>query len=424
MSRPNPAPASAPVTAPAPCADPLTLLPLLSIGAFASQASIRLADPMLPQLALEFGTRIADLAGVITAFAMAYGLMQLFYGPMADRIGKLRVIAWATGVASLGSAACGFAIGPDSLAVLRLLTGAACASLIPLTLAWIGDSVPYAQRQPVLARFMIGSTLGIIFGQVAGGVFADTIGWRLSFVAPALVFGAVALVLARGLRSGAIISGAATAPPGDDSPTAAGALRNPLAAFGLVLRSAWARTVLALTFIEGALNFGTLALLPAWLHTEHGLSLWQTGLAAAGYGVGGLSYALLGPWLLSRLGEKGLALSGAALLCTGLMSIGSPHWLLEAAKCTMAGAGFFMMHSTFQTVATQMVPHLRGTAISAFALALFVGQSGGVALVAYLSHEIGFEAVKQVNALGLLLLGALFSSLLWRRARTAPQGLN
>ena len=245
MSRTNPAPASAPIAAPAPLADPLTLLPVLAIGAFASQASIRLADPMLPQLALEFGTRIADLAGVITAFAMAYGLMQLFYGPMADRIGKLRVIAWATGVASLGSAACGFAVGPDSLAVLRLLTGAACASLIPLTLAWIGDSVPYAQRQPVLARFMIGSTLGIIFGQVAGGVFADTIGWRLSFVAPALVFGAVAFVLARGLRSGAIISGAATAPPDEGSPAAAHALRNPLAAVGRGLRRAWARPVAA-----------------------------------------------------------------------------------------------------------------------------------------------------------------------------------
>ena len=106
-----------------PSFSPLRLLPLLAVGAFASQASIRLADPMLPQLAAEFGTGVATLSGVITAFAVAYGLMQLFFGPMADRFGQLRVIGAAAWAAAAGSAACALAGGPASLTALRLLTG-------------------------------------------------------------------------------------------------------------------------------------------------------------------------------------------------------------------------------------------------------------------------------------------------------------
>ena len=57
--------------------------------------SIRAADAMLPALAADFGRAPSDTAAVITAFALAYGLMQLVWGPLGDRIGKLRVIGWA-----------------------------------------------------------------------------------------------------------------------------------------------------------------------------------------------------------------------------------------------------------------------------------------------------------------------------------------
>jgi len=407
----------------------LPLLPLLSLGAFASQASIRLADPMLPQLARDFDTRLAELSGVITGFAIAYGLMQLVYGPMADRLGKLRVIGWTTAAACLGSLACAFATGVTSLALLRMLTGAACASLIPLSFAWIGDNVPYQQRQATLARFMIGSTLGIVFGQVAGGLFADTVGWRFGFVMPALVFGVVAWVLLRGPgdrppattealpAAGPQADGAGTASAGPPPAPPLGAL----AAFTEVLRSGWARTVLALVFIEGALNFGVLALMPAWLHDAHGLSLWQAGLAAAGYGLGGLMYALASPWLIARLGERGLALTGGTLLCLGMAAAGGPYWPIEALKATVMGAGFFMLHGTMQTLATQMVPALRGTAISAFALSLFAGQSIGVAAVAAGSEVVGYATLRLGGAIGLLLFAITLASLLHRRARASVE---
>ncbi len=391
------------MTAPTP-----RLLPLLALGAFASQASIRLVDPLLPQLSREFGASISQLSDAITAFAIAYGLMQVVYGPMADRLGKLRVIAWATAAASVGSFACAAAAGVPSLIVLRALTGAACAALIPLAIAWIGDTVEYSQRQPVLARFLIGSTTGIVFGQVAAGVFADTIGWRASFVTPGVLFLVVSIALFSRLRDRSTESVSASQ---------AGAAASPLAAFGQVLANGWARTVLALVAIEGALNFSALALLPSWLHERHGLSLWQSGMAAAGYGLGGLLYALSGAALLRRLGERGLAVGGSTLLCVGFLALGGGVWQVELAKGVLCGLGFFMMHNTLQTLGTQMLPQLRGTAIAAFALTLFLGQSAGVALAARASQWMGFETVKAACAIGLWLIGLLLALLLHRRAR-------
>jgi hypothetical protein len=59
-------------------------------------ASIRVADPMLPALGRDFDSLPADAAGAITSFTLAYGLMQLVWGPLGDRLGKLRLIDGTT----------------------------------------------------------------------------------------------------------------------------------------------------------------------------------------------------------------------------------------------------------------------------------------------------------------------------------------
>ena len=76
-------------------------------------ASIRIADSMLPAIGREFGRPPADASGAITLFALAYGVMQLVWGPLGDRVGTLRVIGWAAIAATLGSAACALAPSLD-----------------------------------------------------------------------------------------------------------------------------------------------------------------------------------------------------------------------------------------------------------------------------------------------------------------------
>ena len=65
----------------------------LSLAAFASAAATRLCDPMLPDLARQFGRSTAEAAHAVSGYAIAYGCFQVIFGPLGDRLGKYRLIA-------------------------------------------------------------------------------------------------------------------------------------------------------------------------------------------------------------------------------------------------------------------------------------------------------------------------------------------
>ncbi len=399
-------------------------LPVLAGIGFASMASIRLADSMLPRLAEEFGRSPADAAMVITGFALAYGVMQLIWGPLADRLGKLRVIAGASLGAALGSLGCALSGGLDALMLARLVTGGFCAAIIPLAIAWVGDNVPYAARQATLARLATGTLSGLMIGSAVGGLAADTLGWRTAFLRPAVVFTVLGLWLARMLARGAPGASAASdaaaalapaAPGGSPRPPRPGLLRG----FAAVLAVPHARWIIAAALAEGALMFGALAFVPSYLHVRHDVPLAVAGLAGAAVGLGGLLYTLRAAWMIARLGERGLAGAGGLLVAAGWLALlVLPGRWLETLACTVAGFGFYMIHNTLQTQASQMAPASRGTAVGLFAVAIFVGQSLGVAAAAALIEHIGYEPIIVAAAVGLALLGAAIARGLGRRQAT------
>jgi predicted MFS family arabinose efflux permease len=128
------------------------------------------------------------------------------------------------------------------------------------------------------------------------------------------------------------------------------------------------------------------------------------------FGLGGMGYMALARQLVRRFGERGLALLGGAVAGIGAMVLGlSPWWQLAIPASLLSGFGFFMLHNTLQTNATQMAPSARGTAMSMFAAILFLGQSIGVLLAAGLSVRIGSTAVVALGGAVLIVLGAVFS---------------
>jgi predicted MFS family arabinose efflux permease len=151
---------------------------LFALAACAATTSFRICDPLLPVFAEEFGVRTAQTSGTVTWFAIAYGIMQFFYGPLGDRYGKFRVVSWATLGCAIGTLVVVFAPSLEVIELGRLISGATAAAIVPLAMAWIGDHVPYEQRQATLARFLLGSISGLALGQLLGGIFADTVGWR------------------------------------------------------------------------------------------------------------------------------------------------------------------------------------------------------------------------------------------------------
>jgi predicted MFS family arabinose efflux permease len=397
--------------APLPPAKPATRTPrtlrnaifCLALAAFASGSSLRLTDSLLPRLANDFQISLGTASYTITAFSIAYGLAQLLFGPLGDRFGKYLTIAAACAAGVVTTVLCALAPSFPLLLVARFLAGCTAAAVIPLSMAWIGDVIPYEDRQPVLARFLIGQILGLSSGVLIGGWAADHSSWRLPFFAIALLYAAVSAILFslnRQLPAEAKRTVKSTGP----------AIPRMISEFGQVLAKPWARVVLASVFMEGMFLYGAFAFIASHLHHVHGMSLTAAGSMVMLFGLGGFLFALGSGVLVRRLGEVWLVRVGGLVAAVALVTIGlAPDWTWVIPACGALGLGFYMLHNTLQINATQMAPERRGAAVASFASCFFLGQSSGIAMAAWLIASFGTSAVIAGFGMGLLLVAWIFS---------------
>ena len=383
---------------------PVLAITALALAALASGVSMRLADALLPRLAREFEVSLGQASQVVTVFAVAYGLAQLLFGPLGDRVGKYRVIGWSCAASALTALLCALAHSHDALMAARLLAGASSSAVIPLAMAWIGDVVAYERRQPVLARFLIGQITGFAIGVWAGGYAAEHLDWRTPFYGVAVLF-ALAAVLLQWVRRGL--------PASVVAPRAAASgnlLQRTLGEFGAVLVRPWARVVLVTVFFEGACLYGPFAFIAAHLHQRFDLPLSTVGALVMLFALGSMSYALGARLLIGRLGEVVLVRTGSVFMAAALgMLAFAPTWWWAMPACAVLGLGFYMMHNTLQTHATQMAPERRGAAVATFAASLFLGQSLGVGAAGLLVGVVGTGWVLSAGGAGMLLVAWNFN---------------
>jgi predicted MFS family arabinose efflux permease len=372
-------------------------LRVMGLAGFASMVSMRMCDPMLVVLGQEFQVTTGEASRVVSAFAVAYGVLQLIYGPLGDRFGKLRVIFLAVLACAVFSALTSMAPNLSVLVVMRAFMGGAAAGIIPLCMAWIGDQVAYDRRQETLARMMSATVSGMMFGLWFGGFAAEHLGWRTAFALVSALFAMAAWVLWRKLRS---------QPAQVYASEASGFMAYFSNTFQL-LRTRRVRQVLTVTAIEGALVFGAMAFIPTHLHQQFDMSVVLAGSVMMFYGVGGLIYSRLARrWLGWLGGERGLVKTGAGFIVLGLLTLAwAQQALLGVFACLATGFGFYMLHNTLQTQATQMAPASRGTAVTLFACLLFFGQSSGVLLVAESVDRGWLPYTFSLAALGVAVLG-------------------
>ena len=379
----------------------------LGLASFASQALVRAADTLLPQIAADFAISVGAASIVITAYALTHGSMQFIIGPIADRFGKFRTVAIACGLSTVTVAICGLAHSLDSLTLARFASGITVAWILPISLAFIGDVVPYDQRQQLLGRFLASQILGQLFGQAAGGIVGDYFGWRVMFFLLAAMLALAAIALGTELATNPITRVDRTAPRG----------LGPMASYKIVLRNPWARVMLLTVGLEGALFQGVFPYVSADLHLRFGLSFTAIGLIIGVFATGGLIYAATVHSLMRRLGQIGIANAGGVLMGLSFLTLAiEPVWHFAPLAVLGIGLGFFMLHNTLQTEATQMTPEARGTSVALFASMYFIGQTVGVALAAPVMDRYGARPLFVVSAVLLPALVFWFTRRLKRKS--------
>jgi MFS transporter, YNFM family, putative membrane transport protein len=368
------------------------LIAVLSLCAFASGFGLRIVDPIMPLLASEFGTSLTVASLVVTAFSIAYALGQPILGPLGDILGKSRLIIACGGFAALVVLACAAAPSFEALVGLRTISGFAAGGIIPLCVALLSDRVGVADRQVAIGRFLMAPILGQMLGAATAGIVADRLGWRAVFVLTgALLIAAMATALAS-------LRGEPKPPP---EPFSARAI---LGRYGLVLANLNAFRLHALIMLGGGGAFGILPYVAAILTSRLGTGSSEAGLVIAGFGIGGVVFAIviravfrrLGPALMGRLG--GVA-AGAAVAAFALPL----PWIWDAALFVVFGFFYYMLHNTLQAQAADLAPTARGSAVSLFAFSMFTAQGLGPIVVGQMLDAAAPTPV--LVGLGLVLAG-------------------
>jgi predicted MFS family arabinose efflux permease len=295
-------------------------------------------------------------------------------------------------------ALCGLAPTLPSLVAARIGSGLATGWIIPLALAYIGDVVPFERRQQAIGGFLSGQILGQLFGQAAGGILGDYFGWRNVFFLLAVLLAIATTGLFVALWRNPI-----TRTRNPQAPAKTGFI----AGYKALLGSSWARKVIAMAFIEFGAMFGAFTYVGADLHLRFGVSFTLVGIIVAAFAIGGLIYSVTVRQLVTLLGPSRLALFGGCLLGAAyLLLTVSPHAYVAPLGTIMIGLGFYMLHNTLQTQATQMTQEARGTAVAVFSSSLYLGQTAGVAVSGAVFDRFGAPPIFLAAATILIALGA------------------
>jgi predicted MFS family arabinose efflux permease len=364
--------------------------------------SLRVCDAMLPSLVTEFNSNTVAVAAVISGFAIAYGLMQFVYGPLADHFGKPRVIASVSIGCLVGMGLASVASSLEVLITARVLTGIAAAGIIPIALAYVGDSSTDENRQECLAKFASAIILGGMAGQLTGGLASDTVGWRWAFALLFVLFAITVWNLRSAFRSTAELSTKSTSNNSFSASVFAA-----LAKYREVFQTKGMPLFLMLTFFQGVINFSAMSFIPTVVHDHFSVSLTKASMVVVGYALGSLAYSRTATHFLKRFPVARIALVGGLIQATSFLClILVPQWSVALVIGLIGGFGTIMLHNNLQTQATRMVPGSSGTSVASFAMMLFFGQAIGVSFIATMLEKFSGETVMTAISIASALLVA------------------
>jgi len=175
-----------PMPAPAPNRSMLVFLLLaqMALGLLAMTVCI----PSMQDWPAQWGASQAQVQLTFSGYVAAFGLAQLVYGPLADRIGRKPVLLAGLVIAALGSALALSAQGLSLLLLARVLQGAGSAAGMVVGRALVQDLFAGAQRTRMMAY--VGMTMGVCppLAALVGGRLHVALGWQSNFALLLVLF--------------------------------------------------------------------------------------------------------------------------------------------------------------------------------------------------------------------------------------------
>jgi len=137
--------------------------------------------PSMQEWGAIFGVGQPAVQLTFSAYVLTYGGLQLFYGPLSDRLGRRRILLFGLALSLAGSLAAALAPGLPVLIAARALQGAGAAAGMVVGRAMVQDLFTGPERTRVMAY--IGMTLGLCppLATLIGGQLHVRWGWQANF---------------------------------------------------------------------------------------------------------------------------------------------------------------------------------------------------------------------------------------------------
>ena len=144
-----------------------------------------------PALAKEWNVGKAALGPVFSAGLFGLMIGALLFGPLADRIGRKKIIIFSTLAFGIGTLVTSFVNDVNTLLAIRFLTGLGLGGAMPNTIALTSEFSPHRRRATMVMGMFVGFSIGAALGGLLAAALIPQFGWRSVFVAG----GAAPLVL-------------------------------------------------------------------------------------------------------------------------------------------------------------------------------------------------------------------------------------
>ena len=154
----------------------LTLVLLASISALAMNIYL----PSLPQMAIEFSTTPAAMGLSVGVYLGTSALIQLFAGPISDRIGRRKIVQVSLIIFVIASISCAYAQSFETFLLYRAIQSVAATCMI-VSRAIVRDTTDTASSGSRIAYVTMGMAVVPMFSPALGGFIDTHFGWHGTF---------------------------------------------------------------------------------------------------------------------------------------------------------------------------------------------------------------------------------------------------
>ena len=375
----------------------------LAVGACGGTAFLDMyaTQPLLPELRVEFHAGEAAVGATISVLTFACAMAAPFVGPLADALGRKRVIVTAIlGLALVTFAAAG-ATTLHALLAWRFVQGLFMPAVFAVTVAYVAEEFPPAIGGRAISAYIAGNVLGGFLGRYVTAIVAARWDWHVAFV----VLGV--MNLAGGAVVWALLPRARRF---TRQASAVGAVR----AIGRFVRDP---VLLATYAVGGSVLFSLVAALT--FVTYHlaappfGLGTIALGNVFLVYLVAVIATPLAGRFI-DRFGHRTTVLCAIVLSASGLALTLIPSVIAIVAGLTVMTTGVFAAQASSQGYIGIVARDRRSTAAALYLTVYYTGGGLGAVLPAGVWSRGGWPATVAL-IITVQAIAAVLAAALWKR---------